>query len=91
MTQKDFEHNKEWVEDIVGIHFNDNDARYDKDGCYFDNIVDSEHKTTLCINNDRSTEIWLHSKTSEAVEIYACNPENINLTLDIFSHIVNYN
>lgn len=86
MTQEEFYKVKEWVEDVTGCEFDDDHASYDKDGCHFSNYV-GEDTISLNINNDRSADLWLLSDKGD-IELYATNPENDHLCMDMFSHIV---
>lgn len=86
MTQEEFYKVKEWVEDVTGCKFDDDHASYDEDGCYFSHYV-GEDTISLNINNDRSADLWLLSDDGD-IELYATNPENNHICIDIFSHFV---
>lgn len=90
MTQTEFYEMKEWVENVTGLVFYDDQVMFDTDGCRFIEYIGGD-TLSLCVNNDRSTELQLLRKDESDLEIYATNPENIHIGMDIFAHIVHNN
>jgi hypothetical protein len=91
MTQKEFEQTKEWVENNTGLEFIDDQALYDKDGAYFEKAIDSDKRVKLCIDNDRSAELWMLFNDDSCVEIFTSSSQNNWRCLRVFAHIVTYN
>lgn len=91
MKQEEFNQVKEWVEKNTGLEFFDSQALFDEDGAYFDKAIDIDRRVTLCVNNDRSAEIWMHFTDDSAIEIYASDSQNSHVCMSVFEHIVRYN